>query len=68
LYFHPFLLFDDDRAVWRISFSPTCPGLNSASVISFVVPMVDRSDQYDSILLEDGTRCYFADVIPGDAP
>ena len=62
------VLFESDRVVWRISFSPGCPGLESATAISFVTPMDDRSDQYDSILLADGTRCYFAEVIPGAAP
>lgn len=63
------LLFNKDRAVvWRISFSPSCPGLKSVKAISFVTPMGDRTDQYDSILLEDGTRCYFASVTPGSVP
>lgn len=64
------LLFDDNEVVWRISFSPDCPGLRSASVISFVTPAGDLggTDQFDSILLEDGTRCYFNSVIPGSVP
>jgi hypothetical protein len=62
------LLFKDDGVVWRISFSPNCPGLESATAISFVTPVVDGTDEYDSILLENGTRCYFNSVTPGSVP
>lgn len=59
------LLFDDDRVGWRISFSPACPGLEAATAISFVMAADGGSvGQYDSILLDDGTRCYFEKVIP----
>ena len=59
------LLFDDDRAGWRISFSPACPGLAAATAISFVMTADGGSvGQYDSILLDDGTRCYFEKVVP----
>jgi hypothetical protein len=59
------LLFDDDRVGWRISFSPACPGLEAATAISFVMTADGGSlGQYDSILLEDGTRCYFDKAIP----
>jgi hypothetical protein len=58
------LLFKDDGVAWRISFSPNCPGLKSATAISFVTPVASGTDQYDSILLDDGTRCYFASVTP----
>ena len=59
------LLFDDGYPGWRISFSPSCPGLESATVLSFVMTSGDGMGQYDSILLEDGTRCYFTSVTPG---
>lgn len=62
------LLFNDDGVAWRISFSPNCPGLKSATAISFVTPVVDGTDEYDSILLEDGTRCYFNSVTPSSVP
>jgi len=58
------LLFDDHGTGWRVSFSPACPGLHSATAISFVTPAAGGLDQYDSILLDDGTRCYFDRVIP----
>jgi hypothetical protein len=59
------LLFDGDRVGWRISFSPACPGLESATAISFVMTADGGIlGQYDSILLDDGTRCYFERVIP----
>ncbi len=34
----------------------------------FVTPVVDGTDEYDSILLEDGTRCYFNSVTPSSVP
>jgi hypothetical protein len=52
------LLFSDDGLGWRVSFSPECPGLKSAIAISFVAPMTDDNNHYDSILLDNGTRCY----------
>jgi hypothetical protein len=59
------LLFDDDRIGWRISFSPACPGLEDATALSFVMSADGGTvGQYDSILLDDGTRCYFTQVIP----
>lgn len=41
-----------------------CPGLSEATRVSFVAPMIRDSDGYDSILLENGTRCYFESVGP----
>lgn len=61
------LLFDDNGIGWRVTFSPACPGLKSATAISFVMPADDRWGQYDSIMLDDGTRCYFNSVIPSVA-
>jgi len=58
------LLFDDHGIGWRVSFSPPCPGLHSATAISFVTSVAGGLDQYDSIMLDDGTRCYFDRVIP----
>ena len=58
------LLFDDHGIGWRVSFSPACPGLESATAISFVTPADDGLGEYDSIMLDDGTRCYFDRVIP----
>lgn len=58
------LLFDSDRMGWRATFAQPCPGLESATVISFVTPATGSMEDYDSILLEDGTRCYFDRVVP----
>ncbi|MDH3440257.1 MAG: hypothetical protein OEM63_05875 [Gammaproteobacteria bacterium] len=60
------LLFRDGVLSWTIGFSPACPGLESATALSFVMRSVERgTDQYDSILLESGQRCYFTSVVPG---
>ncbi len=58
------LLFDDGDVVGRISFLPACPRLSSAASISFVTPADNGLDNYDSILLVGGTRCYFHQVVP----
>ncbi len=58
------LLFDSNNMGWRATFAQPCPGLESAKVISFVTPAVGSLEDYDSILLEDGTRCYFDRVVP----
>jgi len=48
---------------FRISFGAGgCPGLAAAKTISFVTPDKGALSVYDSILLEDGTRCYFDQV------
>lgn len=58
------LLFDTGGMGYRATFSQACPGLESATVISFVTPATGSMDEYDSILLQDGTRCYFDRVVP----
>lgn len=58
------LLFDSNNIGWRAAFAQPCPGLESATVISFVTTAVGSMEDYDSILLEDGTRCYFERVVP----
>lgn len=59
------LLFaEDDATGFRVSFSPACPGLTAAKALSFVTGFDDGIESYDSILLEDGTRCYFKSVVP----
>lgn len=57
-------LLKDGVIVWRISFATPCPGLKAATSISFVTPTKDGFDTYDSVLLEDGTRCYFDLAVP----
>ncbi len=45
---------------FRVSFGGNgCPGLAAAKTLSFMTPAKGPLDMYDSILLEDGTRCYF---------
>ncbi len=60
------LLFRDGVLSWTIGFSPPCPDLESATALSFVMRSVEgETDQYDSVLLENGQRCYFTSVTPG---
>jgi len=48
---------------FRVTFGKGgCPGLAKAKELSFVTPGKENTDFYDSILLDDGTRCYFDKV------
>lgn len=58
------LIADDEISGFRVTFSPACPGLSQATALSFVTALDARVDLYDSILLDDGTRCYFNRVLP----
>jgi hypothetical protein len=58
------LLFDNGGTGWRVTFAEMCPGLASASAVSFVTSSSGDMNAYDSILLDDSTRCYFDRVIP----
>lgn len=58
------LLFGSNGLGWRATFAQPCPGLESATAVSFVTPAGGSLEDYDSILLDDGTRCYFDRVVP----
>ncbi|MEX0824073.1 MAG: DUF6491 family protein, partial [Woeseia sp.] len=58
------LLFASAKTGWRATFRNACPGLENATALSFVTPSGGRLDVYDSILLDDGIRCYFDRVVP----
>lgn len=58
------LLFSEDGPGQRIEFSVNCPGLSSATALSFVTSMTTGDRLYDSILLDNGGRCYFDRVVP----
>lgn len=59
------LLFAEDQTHgYRVAFSPACPGLSNAKALSFVTVFDSGVESYDSILLDDGTRCYFNRVVP----
>lgn len=48
---------------FRVSFGPAgCSKLAGAEALSFVTPEDGPHDVYDSILFDDGTRCYFDKV------
>ena len=51
------------KTSFRVTFGPTgCSGLGAAKTLSFVTPEKGPQSVYDSILLENGTRCYFDKV------
>ena len=59
------LLFDADQTRgFRVEFASGCTGLSDATAISFVTAPESGLERYNSILLDDGTRCYFSRVTP----
>ena len=60
------LLFtEDDSTGFRVTFAGGCTGLAKVKTLSFVsASSAGGIDHYDSILLDDGTRCYFDRVYP----
>jgi hypothetical protein len=59
------LLFAEDETTgYQVTFSPPCPGLGKAKALSFVTAYTTDDKLYDSILLDNNTRCYFARVVP----
>lgn len=59
------LLFAADETTgYRVTFDEDCPGLSGATALSFVTGSGSSLDAYDSVLLDDGTRCYFDRVMP----
>jgi len=59
------LLFRDGSVRWKVRFSPPCQGLGESTAISFMTAVAGAAGEYDSILLDGGTRCVFDSVIPG---
>jgi len=60
---HALILVGTGETNFRVSFgSNGCPGLAAAKTISFVTPDAGPLDVYDSVLLDDGTRCRFSKV------
>lgn len=57
-------LDQDDGRGWCLSFSTPCAGLSQARGITFVTAGDGPVDEYDSVMLEDGSRCYFDSVAP----
>ena len=63
--FFTLLLFAADKVHgYRVMFSPACPGLSNAKALSFVTEFDLGVESYNSILLDNGTRCYFNRVVP----
>ncbi len=60
------LLFAADEAHgFRVSFEVPCRGLRDASALTFMSSgMGSDGELYDSIMLDDGTQCVFAKVVP----
>jgi hypothetical protein len=60
------LLFAADGTTgYRVTFTPACTGLAQATALSFVSASgTGGIERFDSILLDDGTQCYFDRVIP----
>ncbi len=57
-------LDQDDGIGWRLSFAPPCAGVSQARGITFMTSVDGPVDEYDSVMLDDGSRCYFDSVAP----
>ena len=55
----------DGSVRWKVRFSPPCSGLGESTAISFMTAITGAAREYDSILLDSGTRYVFDRVIPG---
>ena len=60
------LLFaGDETSGFRVTFEAPCRGLKGATALTFVSSGMGRDGElYDSIMLDDGTHCTFARVMP----
>ncbi len=58
------LVTGEDGLVQVVTLDKPCPGLKSAETVLFVTSTTGSTNVYDSILLDDGTRCYFSAVSP----
>ncbi len=55
----------DETHGFRVGFEAPCAGLKDATALTFVSSGVGRDGElYDSIMLDDGTHCEFARVVP----
>jgi hypothetical protein len=55
----------DETHGFRVSFEAPCAGLKEATALTFVSSGVGADGElYDSIMLDDGTHCAFARVVP----
>ena len=60
-----FLFAADDSRGFRVTFEAPCSGLKGATALTFVSAGVGgEGELYDSIMLDDGTHCVFARVVP----
>ncbi len=55
----------DETRGFRVSFEVPCRGLKDATALTFVSSDIGRDGElYESIMLDDGTHCAFAKVVP----
>jgi len=58
------LVTGEDGLVLEVTLTEPCPGLTETAEVLFVTPDSGATNVYNSILLDDGTRCYFERVVP----
>ncbi|WP_405243252.1 hypothetical protein [Lentisalinibacter salinarum] len=58
------LVTGEDGLVLETTLTAPCPGLTETADVLFVTPDTGATNVYNSILLDDGTRCYFERVVP----
>ncbi len=58
------LITGRDGLVLEVTLTERCRGLTETAEVLFVTPDSGATNVYNSILLDDGTRCYFERVVP----
>ncbi|WP_405227087.1 hypothetical protein [Lentisalinibacter sediminis] len=58
------LVTGEDGLVLEVTLAEPCRGLTETGEVLFVTPDSGATNVYNSILLDDGTRCYFERVVP----
>jgi hypothetical protein len=68
---HTLIVNAADRSLYQARFKGQCTGLRLVDTIAFIVPTASQVDQYEGVVLPDGTRCAFKSLdrlVPGTAP
>src|SRR5215468_5110837 len=51
-----------DRSLFKAQFRRQCTGLRLVDTIAFIVPTPPQVENYEGVVLPDGTRCVFASL------
>jgi hypothetical protein len=60
---HTLLVNSIDRSLFKAQFRRQCTGLRLVDTIAFIVPTPLQVENYEGVVLPDGTRCVFTSII-----